>query len=156
MRTALACLLLAAAGPMTRAAEVEFVRVWPEWRDAVSFERVSEYFTGQENTGSQVVQRTHPETRAGFYFLARVSNHGAALPSAKLVVSVIKPDSPQTRVYTFPVELPAGSTVFNLGLTGADWAGPKAHPVAWKVEVIATDGRLLAVQKSFLWEKPDK
>jgi hypothetical protein len=156
MRTALACLLLAAACPLARAAEVEFVRVWPEWRDAVAFERVSEYFTGQENTGSQVVRRTHPETRAGFYFLARVKNAGATRPSAKLVVTVIKPDSPRPLVYTFPVELPAGSTVFNLGLTGADWAGPKAHPVAWKVEVVATDGRLLAAQKSFLWEKPDK
>ena len=156
MRLALTLTLLLGSAGLSRSAEVEFVRVWPEWRDAVSFERVSEYFTGQENTGSQVVRRTHPETRAGFYFLARVSNSGAAQPSAKLVVFVIKPDSPQTKVYTFPVELPAGSTVFNLGLTGADWAGPKAHPVAWKVEVVATDGRVLAVQKSFLWEKPDK
>jgi len=156
MRPVLACLFLAAAGPLARAAEVEFVRVWPEWREAVSFERISEYFDGKENTGSQVVQRTHPETRAGFYFLARVSNHGAILPSAKLVVSVIKPDSPRTQVYTFPVELPAGQTVFNLGLTGADWAGPKVHPVAWKIEVTTTDGRLLGAAKSFLWEKPDK
>lgn len=156
MRLALMLTLLLGSISLSRAAEVEFVRVWPEWRDAVSFERVSEYFTGQENTGSQVVRRTHPETRAGFYFLARVSNHGAALTSAKLVIALIKPDSPQTKVYAFPVELPAGSTVFNLGLTGADWAGPKAHPVAWKIEVITTDGRVLAAQKSFLWEKPDK
>jgi len=156
MRLALTLTLLLGSAVLSRSAEVEFVRVWPEWRDAVSFERVSEYFTGQENTGSQVVQRTHPETRAGFYFLARVKNAGTTLPNAKLVVSVIKPDSPRAQVYTFPVELPAGSTVFNLGLTGADWAGSKAHPVAWKVEVVATDGRLLAAHKSFLWEKPDK
>ena len=54
------------------------------------------------------------------------------------------------------VVLPAGETVFNVGLTGTDWVGPKVHPVAWKIEIVATDGRLLGVQKSFLWEKPDK
>jgi hypothetical protein len=30
------------------------------------------------------------------------------------------------------------------------------HPVAWKVDVFATDGTLLATRKSFLWEKPVK
>ncbi len=40
------------------------------------------------------------------------------------------------------------------GLTGADWPGPKVHPVAWKLEAVATDGTPLAVEKSFLWAKP--
>jgi hypothetical protein len=43
----------------------------------------------------------------------------------------------------------------NLGLTGADWpGGEQAHPVAWKLELVAADGRVLAAEKSFLWEKP--
>ena len=46
--------------------------------------------------------------------------------------------------------------MFNLGLTGDDWGGKKMHPVAWKLEAVATDGTLLTVQKSFLWEKPGK
>ena len=46
--------------------------------------------------------------------------------------------------------------MFNVGLTGDDWAGPKVHPVAWKIEVVTADGRVLGVAKSFLWEKPDK
>ena len=43
------------------------------------------------------------------------------------------------------------------GVTGADWPGEKkAHPVAWKLALLAADGRVLAEQKSFLWEKPAK
>lgn len=147
----LACLLAPLAA---RAGDVDFVRVWTDWRSAESFERISEYFTGQENTGSEVVIRSQPARRDGYYFLARVRNHGSAQPAAKLVLSIIKPDAPQVRVYTFPAALAAGDTVFHLGLTGLDWPGPKARPVAWKLEAVATDGTLLAVHKSFLWEKP--
>jgi hypothetical protein len=156
MRLAFTFALLLGSAAASRAAEVEFVRVWPEWRTAESFERISEYFDGKENTGSQVVCRTHSETRAGFYFLSRVNNTGPALASAKIVLSLIKPDSPKTQVYTFPIALPAGETVFNLGLTGVDWVGPKVNPVAWQIEVVAADGRRLGVQKSFLWEKPSQ
>ena len=156
MRLVLLLSLVLGSIGLARADEVRFVRVWPEWRDAVSFERISEYFTGKENPGSQVLLRSHPEIRSGFYFLARVTNSGPALTSAKVVLSVITPDSPKTKAYTFSAALPAGDTVFNLGLTGADWAGEKIHPVAWKIEVVATDGRLLGAAKSFLWEKPDQ
>lgn len=156
MRLALTLALLLGSAGFSRAAEVEFVRVWPGWRDTASFERISEYFTGQENPGSQVVLRSHPEIRAGFYFLARVKHAGSELSAAKLVLSVITPDSPKAKAYTFTAALPKGDTVFNLGLTGADWAGEKVHPVAWKIEVTTTDGRLLGVAKSFLWEKPDQ
>jgi hypothetical protein len=148
-------LLLGSAG-LARAAEVEFVRVWPKWRDAESFKRISEYFDGQENTGSQVVLRSHPEIRSGFYFLARVTHSGPAFSAAKVVLTLITPDSPKAKTYTFMTALSAGDTVFNLGLTGADWAGETVHPVAWKIEVVTTDGRLLGAAKSFLWGKPDK
>ena len=148
-------LLLVAATALARA-DVEFVRVWPEWREAASFERISEYFDGKENSGSQVLLRTQPDSRAGYYFLARIKNNGAAEPGAKLVLTLVKPDSPKSRAYTFPLSLPAGQTVYNVGLTGDDWVGPKVHPVAWKLEVFTTDGRLLGAQKSYLWEKPAK
>lgn len=154
MRLVLTLALLLGSLAVSRAADVEFVRVWPEWREADTFDRISEYFTGQENTGSQIVRRTQPAARAGFYFLVRLKNAGSAQPAAKLILSLIKPDAPQVRVYTFPVPLNAGDGVYNLGLTGTDWAGKKTHPVAWKLEVVATDGTPLAVKKSFLWEKP--
>jgi hypothetical protein len=156
MRLVLLLALLLGSAGLSRADEVKFVRVWPGWRDAVSFERISEYFDGKENPGSQVLLRSHPEIRPGFYFLARAANSGPALTSAKLILYVITPDSPKTRTFTFTAALPTGDTVYNIGLTGADWAGDKVHPVAWKIEVVTTDGRLLGAAKSFLWEKPDK
>lgn len=156
MRRFLALAFLLGSLTSAHAAGVEFVRVWPEWREADSFERISEYLTGKENTSGQIVRRSQPDSRAGFYFLVRLKNPGASQPSAKIVLSIIKPDAPQVRVYTFPVPLEAGESVFNLGLTGADWDSKRAHPVAWKLEVVATDGTPLGSQKSFLWEKPDK
>lgn len=156
MRLLLAVLLFATALAPARAAGVEFVRVWPGWRDADSFRRISEYFTGKENTGSQVMLRTHTEVRDGFYFLTRIKNADAAVAGAKFVLHLITPEKPETKLYTFPVAVPAGQTVFQLGLTGTDWAGPKVHPVAWKLELLTADDKLLASEQSFLWEKPAK
>ncbi len=135
---------------------VSFVRVWPAWRDAAAFDRISEYFTGEENTGGQTIVRTTPDVRAGFYFLVRVANHAAALPDTSFALQLIRPDSPAPKTYTFPAALAAGQTVFDLGLTGPDFPNKEFHPVAWKLELRTADGAVLASQASFLWEKPEK
>ncbi len=137
-----------------RAADVEFVRVWPGWRDADSFDSISEHFTGHENTGRQIVLRTHPDARAGFYYLVRVANHDGVQSGAKFSLQLVAPDSPDIKTYTFPVELSTGQTVFQLGLTGPAWPNQDVHPVAWKLELLAADGHALASSSSFLWEKP--
>lgn len=148
-------LLLLASLVSVRAADVELVRVWPAWRDGDSFVRISEYFTGRENTGGETVVRTRPDTRDGFYFLTRVHSHTAAA-GAHFVLQVVRPGDPAGQTYTFPVDVAAGSRVFELGLTGADWPGQEIHPVAWHLELQAADGRVLAAKSSFLWEKPAK
>lgn len=148
-------LLLAAFAPL-RAAEVELTRVWPTWRDAESFERITEFFTGRENTGKQVILRSRPQARAGYYFLVRAVNPGGQIAETKFVLQIITPADPLAKTFTFPAQLARGTTVFNLGLTGEDWPGEEAAPVAWKLELLASDGRALATKKSFLWEKPAK
>jgi hypothetical protein len=156
MRSVFVSMLLLAIGVAAHAAEAEFIHVWPAWRDAEAFDRISEYFGGRENDGRQIVLRTQADTRAGYYFLVRVKCP-AAIADAKFQLSVIRPDSPEPKTYTFSSAVPAKETVFQVGLTGADWpAGKKANPVAWKLALVAADGRLLAEQKSFLWEKPAK
>ena len=130
------------------------MRVWAAWRNADTFDRISEYFTGRENTGHEVVLRTHPDARAGFYYLVRVANHGATIPGAKFSLQMIAPNSPETKTYTFPAEVAGKTTVFLLGLTGADWTDHKAHPVAWKLELLNAEGHPVASAQSFLWEKP--
>lgn len=152
MRLLLAFLLTAV---LATAAEVDFVRVWPAWREADSFVRIQEYFGGGEDTGSQTVLRTQADERSGFYFLTRTNNHGPIRPQARFVLDVITPDSPRARTYTFATKLAPGSHVYNLGLTGRDWAGPDVQPVAWRLRLVAGDGTELAEQRSFLWSMPD-
>src|SRR5262249_43128118 len=116
---------------------VEFVRVWPNWREAESFDRISEYFRQGEYTGREIVLRTHNETRAGFYFLVRVKSE-AAVNGARFELSVIRPDAPEPKMHTFPANVPAKETVFELGITGNDWpGGSKANPVAWKLALLS-------------------
>ena len=141
---------------VAQAAEVEFVRVWPGWRDAESFVRISEYFSGEENFGREVVLRTHPDQRAGFYYLVRVKNSGAKITGAKFVLHAISPSAPEPKMTTFAADIPTRSEVFLLGLTGPDWISRDVHPVAWKLELRSADNQVLASGQSFLWEKPPK
>lgn len=152
----LACCLVFVS-PAATAAETAFVRIWPEWRDAESFERIGEYFGAPEHRSREIVLRSRADQRAGFYFLVRVK-HAAPLAGARFALHVIRPDAPDVVTFTFPVaSASTGETVYLLGLTGADWPGGKGtQPVAWKLELVGADGRALTDQKSFLWEKPAK
>ncbi|MBI4626607.1 MAG: hypothetical protein HY736_25735 [Verrucomicrobia bacterium] len=138
------------------AAEVELVRVWPGWRDAEYFERIGDYFGRSENPGGQILLRTQADVRAGYYFLVRVKA-AAAVAGARFELSVIRPDAPEPKTFTFSAALPARQSVFQLGLTGDAWpGGKKDNPAAWKLTLVDAGGRLLAEQKSFLWERPAK
>lgn len=151
----LLALLLALAAP-ARAAEAEFLHVWPGWRDADAFDRISEYFGGGENQGNQRILRTQPGVREGYYFLARVRST-TAHQGVIFEVSVIRPDSPEPKVFRLASELPAGDSVVQVGLTGPDWpGGARKNPTAWKLVLLGAGGQVLAEQKSFLWEKPAK
>jgi len=147
--------LLAVIAPISRAADISFVRVWPEWREADSFMSISEYITGREATGGWTIFRTHKDSRTGFYFLARIRNPGPEARGGTLFLQVITPDSAFPKVFSFPADIPKGEHVFELGLTDGDWRGKRVHPVAWKVELRDPGGRTLAGKASFLWEKPE-
>lgn len=130
------------------------VRTITSWRDAASFKRISEYFDGRENTAGGTILRTDPAQRTGYYFLLRVANPGAPI-KVQFQLQLIEQGVPAQRTTLFPAEMGSGSGVFHLGLTGPEWQDPKSQPIAWQVLVIATDdGRVLASEKSYLWEKP--
>src|SRR5882724_5575484 len=91
----------------------------------------------------------------------RAANSSSAptpsLESARFEVAVIRPDAAEPKIFSFLIATPTKDGVVELGLTGADWPGGKsAHPVAWKLTLRAADGKVLAEQKSFLWENPAK
>jgi hypothetical protein len=153
MRSVLTAFLLFTLVSVARAADVELTRVWPAWRSAESFERISEYFDGQENTGRHTVLRTQPNARAGYYFLIR-AKAAANTTGAKFVLQIITPEAPEPKTHTFPITLGPKEAVFDIGLTGTDWAGRKAHAVAWRLSVVNAEGRELASQQSFLWSNP--
>jgi hypothetical protein len=156
MRVFLAGLFLLLAATLSAATDVELVRVWPAWHNGDDFERIGDYFGVPADRGREVVLRTHPDSQAGYYFLVRVKS-SAADPATRFELQVIRPDALRPETFTFTSPLRAKETVYQLGLTGTDWpAGKKVHPVAWKLTVLAGDGRVLAEQKSFLWEKPAK
>ncbi len=134
---------------------VEVVRLLPEYMPAEAFDRVSEYFTNKENTRGATIIRTQPDSREGFYFNLRAKSD-TAIEIAWVELQIITPTSPEPRTESFAVSLPKGSHLIRFGLTGKDWPGPKALPVAWKMRLLATDGAELASQQSFLWSKPEK
>lgn len=138
---------------LASSAELAIVHVYTGWRDAASFKRISEYFDGKENTGGETVLRTQPEQRAGFYFLVRVTNPAAPL-TAQARLEIIGSTTAKPVTHTFTVPLKSGATVLQLGLTGSDWTDAKANPVAWKLDLLGSDGQVLATEKSYLWEKP--
>lgn len=148
--------LSACATPKRHAtpAEVRFIRVWPQWREAYEFKRISEYFNGRENPGSLVIRRSQPVNRTGYYFLARVSHPHVSLMGARFVLHIITPRSPDPLTFVFPADVGPGEQVFDLGLTGSDWPHRGEHPVAWRLELRAPDGHELAWYQSFMWQMP--
>lgn len=135
------------------ASDVRVVRVFTGWREASSFKRISEYFTGRENTGGEVILRTQPAARGGYYFLVRTDNDGPAR-NVRFRLEVVTEDATQPRRFEFAAALPAGNQVYQLGLTGADWGASTLTPMAWKLEIADAAGQVLATEKSYLWEKP--
>ncbi len=134
-------------------AATSIVRVWPAYRDADSFRRISEYIGGRESTGGEIVLRTQADSRDGYYFLTRLKNDSAT-PSATLVLEVVLPGTPAVHSFSFVTDLPAGHQVYQLGVTGADWPGKATRPSAWRVTVRSSDGTILAERTSFLWTAP--
>lgn len=155
MRLLLSLLASTVLCSIAAASDLRIVRTWPGYRTAQSFMRVSEYFTGRENSGGQTYLRSKPEERAGYYFLMRVKNTGDRLQAARLELQVITPRSPAPATYTHAVEVPRGTHVFQVGLTGTDWPTPEEAPVAWRITVYDSQGNLLVSDQSYLWSKPD-
>jgi len=141
---------------------LKFVRIWPSWRSADSFLRISEYFGGGENRSSQTILRSQPAERSGFYFLTRIKNAEAALPDAHFELQIIRPDSPHAVTYRFPSTIETGSHVYLLGLTGSDWPdfndkpAEDVHPVSWRLRILDSQARELLHSESFLWAQPQE
>jgi hypothetical protein len=154
-RSPAAWLLLALSLPAPlQAAGLEIVRIFPGWHSAESFHRVTEYFGGKGNTGGVTVLRSQSGELAGYYWFLRLKNPAAPVAGARFELQVITPAAPEPKTFTFAADIPTGSSVFQLGLTGGDWLGAKSRPAAWHLRLLAADGTTLLARESFLWELP--
>ena len=133
----------------------ELVRVWPGSRTADSFDRISEYFTGRENPGGRTLLRSQPAERAGYYWLLRTRSP-QPLAGVTIELTYTAPDAASPRTQVFHVDLPAGSHVTMVGLTGADWPDLETEPVVWRLRLLDRSGTELAHETSFLWTGTDR
>ncbi len=148
--------IVLALGPAAEADAVQIKRVTPQYMPREAFLRISEYFTGKENTGRRVILRTQAQERAGMYFVVMLDKGASELPPGSQVkLFVVTSDSPKTQTFTlpFPEQVANHCEVF-AGLTGSDWPSKKLGIVAWKVILEDKSGQALAEDQSFLWKLP--
>jgi len=124
--------------------------------ESEKFSRISEYFTGEENTGRRLFLRSEPSERGGLYFITRLSENVKKLPAqVKVCVDFFETGSAVMQHYQF--ELPERRKNTNrifIGITG-DERLEKGLPVAWRIYFTDSNGSLYAERKSYLWEMPE-
>lgn len=140
--------------PALAEAQTEVSRARAEYRDSRQFYRISEFFTGRESTGSDVIVRSEPEERAGYYFTVRLKKYPYRHDTVDDAVQleVIMPGDVEATLFTFPLG-PAKkrNPLLLIGLTGEDWPDPAALPLAWRISFVDAEGTVLAERQSFLW-----
>ncbi len=107
---------------------------------AEDFKRISEYFTGEENHGGDVVLYTDSTDRRGLYFMVALDRIDTLPEPTLAVVEYVTADKaePQKCLFVLPaLTTPGAFRELRLGVTGGDW--PHANPkvVAWKITLHA-------------------
>jgi len=125
--------------------------------EAEKFRRITEFFTGRENTSGRVFLRSDPAERGGLYFITRIDDKLTNLPAGmKVGIDFFEAGSAQMRQYIFalPMVLKETNKLF-IGLTDEGML-EKQLPAAWRVYLLNPDESLHSELKSYLWEMPEK
>ena len=118
------------------------------------FVRVSEYFTGKENTGGRYIARTKPEDRSGMYFwiATDIAKESINASDHKLVLKILDSASIDSKDFEFPISTKAlKKGKFMVGITGNDWSSNNKSIIAWRIEIFAPKESLIASTQSYLW-----
>lgn len=135
---------------------VEIVSAHNEYIEAERFQRISEYFTGEENPGRRLIVRSQAEERSGEYLIITLDQNVQDLPSdAQVVIDLIisGTDKPVSHTLGLPADRPGTREIF-AGITGSDWPGGDATILAWKISIQSASGSTLAGKTSYLWKMP--
>lgn len=152
--SALAAVILVAHGLLGVSVESGYSREMV----ADDFERISEFFTGRENTSGRLVLRSQPDSRDGIYFILLLDSSASSLPSGAVFKGeVIRSDRslPLAFEWKVPAQVPSGREVL-LGLTGSDWDSDSLNATAWRISLVDASGNQLAEFKSYLWQLPSQ
>ena len=124
--------------------------------ETTQFQRVSEFFSGKENTGRQLILRSQSDNRDGLYFIIELSDHLDTAPAgSRFQLEVIPSDALKPSTFTFELNhsMNLKRKHVLLGLTGDDWESSELQPIAWRLKLQSGEDEL-ASWKSFLWEMP--
>lgn len=116
------------------------------------FTRISEYFTGEENTSGRLYLRSQPDEREGYYWIVSTPESLRSEPG-RVTLEAHIPGSPETRLESFEVKTFNEQSIW-VGMTGSDWPSSKARPVAWQLTVYDRQGAAVFQRESFLWSEP--
>ncbi|MGC9450532.1 MAG: hypothetical protein ACP5I4_03720 [Oceanipulchritudo sp.] len=115
---------------------------------------VSQYFgSSLAEQRFRTVIPSDPENPSGQYFILRLEREGGPEP-ALARISLFSSNSKDMRRHEWSLAGKPLKGWLYLGLTGVDWSSGEVSPMAWRIELLDTEGTLLAEWKSFLWEMP--
>ncbi|MDR2845139.1 MAG: hypothetical protein LBV28_03495 [Puniceicoccales bacterium] len=148
------------AAPAPEKPPVATSYVFAQWHPAGDFQRISEYFTGRENTGGDIVVRTDNSNRAGLYFHVGLPLGTRFPEGSQAVLEYVDGAHPEAFKRTFALPaMPTGPFAeIRLGLTGKDWPQRSVPVVAWRITITDNTGAVVVRSQSFLWsirETPD-
>ena len=149
-------LILSACLTSTADAATEIKWVDPRFIDESEFQRIGEFFGGEEQRGRRLIVRTDAESRTGFYFVIALTTRATDLPGETvLAVELISSESPEPRSFRFPLpaERPPRREIF-IGLTGRDQPKFNARIMAWRIVIETGSGDVIASKNSYLWRYP--
>ena len=123
-------------------------------RTAADATRASDVLGEKEDHGADVVFRTDPASRAGYYYYVKLAE--APLADTRLVLQVVRTENAAPERYEFVTGyrpgFPFGEYV--IGLTGKQAGEANWRPLAWRISVVDAKGKVLAAKHSFLWGTP--
>ncbi len=159
MRTLLLALVVlffvgCASAPKEPIRSVTIKEIKPRYIDEQQFIRISEYWTGAENTGDRVILRSDARERSGYYFTLILDEKVRKLPKGTVILGefyTAKSPDRQTHEFVLPAKRPKTKEIF-VGLTGEDWPEEDAVPGAWRFTIKTPNGEVMAEAQSFLWE----
>ena len=123
-------------------------------RTAADAARASDVLGEKEDHGADVVFRTDPAARGGYYYYVKLAD--APLADTRLVLQVVRTENAAPERYEFVTDyrpgFPFGEYV--IGLTGKQAGEANWRPLAWRISVVDAKGKVLAAKHSFLWGTP--